>query len=296
MPQNFPEVWLGRVRNKIESIALAPWLEGVEELQVPITVVGEGPSEKNIIYVPTSEFEVDLLINNNTYPIEIQQYTDDLIQITLDKYQTKATSIKEDDAIGASYDKIDNATKQHPISITGGKYAKAIHSMCPMGNTDDTPIIQCTGVDDGTGRKRFTYDNLVEVSERAKAKNSICHVVLNNKHWHDILLDRKNFGDKIVNYIKGKPAPEISGLKLFQHTTDMPLLTAALAKKPFGSVREATDKEASVVFNLSKVVKKTGFTRQYYDKPTTLMQQHLVNYRHYFVATPYKNEGIGAIV
>lgn len=296
MPANFPEVWLARVRNKLEEAATAPWLEGVDELDVQIQVVGEGPSEKNIIHIPTSEFEVELLINNNTYPIAIQQYEDGTIQIELDKYQTLATAIKEDAAIGASYDVIDNATKQHNISITGGKYAKAIHSLCPIEDTEDTPIIECTGPDDGTGRKRMTYEDLVTTSKKAKTKNSVCHVVLNEDHWHDILLDRKNFGDQIVNYKKGQPAPEISNLKLFRNTTEMPLFDVTLKKRPYGSIKVATDREASVVFNLTKVVKKTGFTRQYYDEPTTTNQQHLVNYRHYFVATPYKAEGIGAIV
>ena len=296
MPANFPELWLGRVRNKFEDVTVAPWLEGVDEIQANVHVIGEGESEKNKIYIPKSEFKVDVLINNTTYPLDVQDYDDDTIEITLDKYQTKPAGITEDQAIGASYDKIDNATKAAQNAIPESKYEKAIHSICPQANTVSTPILETTGEDDGTGRNRMTYADLVNLSKKCKNKNKVCHLVLNEDHWHDLLLDRKNFGDQLVNYKKGEPAPEIAGLKLFRNTTDMPLIASDLTKKPFGSIKEVGDREASVLFNVKKVAKKNGFTRQYYDKPTTTMQKHLVAYRHYFVAVPYENEGIGAIV
>ena len=67
MPANFPEIWLGRVIENIDNSDLAPWLDGVPELDADVTQLGEGTaSESNIIHVATTDFDVDVLINNTT--------------------------------------------------------------------------------------------------------------------------------------------------------------------------------------------------------------------------------------
>ena len=100
MPKNFPEIWEGRVRQTLENGAVADFLDGVSELDGDVTQMGE----ENIIHIPTSEFNPEVLINNKTYPIAIENYTDDEVIVKLDKYQTKATKVTDDQIIGASND------------------------------------------------------------------------------------------------------------------------------------------------------------------------------------------------
>lgn len=155
MPTNFPEVWQNRVEANLTQQTTAPWLEGIAELDTAVLEVGSGSaSEKNVIHIPTTDFEPDVLINNSAYPLALQAYTDSEVTISLDKYQTKVVTLTDDQKLGASYPRIDAATKATTDAILKKKFSKAIHSIAPAANTTDTPVILTTGALDGT-RKRL---------------------------------------------------------------------------------------------------------------------------------------------
>lgn len=305
MPANFPEIWIGRVIQNLNSEDQATFLEGIAELDVDVNQINAGtPTEQNKIYVPTTEFEADILINNNTYPIPFQEYGDDTIEITLDKYQTKVITLPDDKTLGASYDIIDTATKGTVRPIKTTKNKKAIHAIAPQADTDKTPVMVVTGgtegLEDANGRKLLTYEDLVafkRACDDAEWPEENRRLTLCTNHWNDLLLDRKNFGNQLVDYAKGKPSPVIAGFELHQYIK-MPLYTAAGAKRPYGVVADPTDKTASVAFYKEGIAKKTGITTQYFTpaaiNPTR--QSNDLSYRHYFVVTPYKNERIGALI
>lgn len=299
MPANFPEIWLGRVIEHLTNADMATFLEGIPEIAADVTQINAGTlTEQNKIYVPTTEFEVDVLINNTTYPIAVQEYEDGTIEITLDKIQTKVTSVSDDAVMGASYDKIDQVTKSHIRAVLVAKFQKALHSIAPAGDTPNTPVLVVTGgadaQKDATGRLILTYEDLVAAKRRCKGFGQ-CRLVLTNDHWNDLLLDRKNFGNQLVDYAKGKPNPVVAGFELHQYEGEFPKYTAAGAKKPYGAILEAGDTEASVIFVKEAIGKKTGVTRQYFDKPTARGQANELAYRHYYIAVPYMARKIGAI-
>jgi len=81
--------------------------------------------------------------------------------------------------------------------------------------------------------------------------------------------------------------------------TDCPYYNAnTLAKLPWGTVPTATDTQASVSFFAPRMMKATGSTNAYLSeaKSDPQNQENLVNFRHYFICLPLKNEAIGAIV
>lgn len=303
MPANFPEVWSDRFIQNLTDANLAPWLDGIAELSPNVQVINAGTvTEKNIIFVAATDFDVEVLINNNTYPIPVQEYDDDTLQFTLDKYQTKVTSINDDDVLGASYDKIDVITKSHKRGILEAKYQKAIHSLAPMADTAKTPIIEATGgadaLADADGRLRLTYVDLVAAKAKTKGFKGEIRLVLNEDHFNDLLLDRKNFGDKLVNYNEGTVAPKIAGFTIYEYDGDMPIFTAALAKKAYGAIKEAGDRVASVIYAKDGVAKKTGITKQYFAPADTnpTGQTNDLAYRHYFMVLPFRAEKIAAIL
>lgn len=305
MPANFPEIWLDRVIENIDNSDLAPWLEGVLELDADVTQLGEGTAaESNIIHIATTDFEVDVLINNTTYPIPVQVYDDGTLSFSLDKYQTKVITVSDDQVMGASYDKIDVVTRKGTKSITSTKYQKAIHSIAPASDAAKTPVMFATGgpdaLVDANGRFRLTYEDLVEFKSRcedAGMPEGEIRLVLCTLHWNDLLLDRKNFGNQLVDYAKGKPNPMIAGFELFQYSK-MPRYTALGVKKAYGAVNAGTDKVASVAFVKEGIAKKSGLTKQYFvkaaDNPSG--QTNDLAYRHYFLATPFRAKLIGAIL
>jgi hypothetical protein len=308
MPQNFPEIWVDRVIENLDNSDQAPWLDGVAELDADVTALGENTAtEQNIIHLASTDFEVDVLINNNTYPIPVQVYSDGHLQFSLDKYQTKVVTVSDDQVMGASYDKIDKVTKNGTRSILTSKVGKAIHSIAPQIHSDKTPVINASGVNgvdaplvgEG-GRLRLTYDDLVRFKnacDKAGFSAEDRRLVLSNDHWNDLLLDRKRFGDKLVDHAKGKPAPVIAGFELYTYI-NMPYYSVGGAKRAYGSIPTGTDKVASVAFCKDGIAKKTGNTKQYFAPAATNPsgQTNDLAYRHYFLATPFRGEKIGAIL
>ncbi len=287
MPKNFPEIWEGRVRQTLENGAVADFLDGVSELDGDVTQMGE----ENIIHIPTSEFNPEVLINNKTYPIAIENYTDDEVIVKLDKYQTKATKVTDDQVMGASYNKIDAVTKAHTNAINARKYKKAIHALAPDDNTAKTPVLQIKGTE-------CTYDlvALKDKCDELEWPEEGRRLVLCNKHWNALLKDRKNFGDQLINYRKGEVAPIIAGFEIKKYIASPHY--AGTKKKVFGEAPASGDKPASVCFVVDNIRKKTGLTKQYFSeaKSDTVNQANLLNYRHYFIAVPVEKKFIAALI
>lgn len=288
MPKNFPEIWEGRVRQTLKNGAVADFLDGVSELDGDVTQMGE----ENIIHIPTSEFNPEVLINNKTYPIAIENYTDDEVIVKLDKYQTKATKVTDDQVMGASYNKIDAVTKAHTNAINARKYKKAIHALAPDDNTAKTPVLQITGTE-------CTYEDLVALKDKCDElewPEEGRRLVLCNKHWNALLKDRKNFGDQLINYKKGEVVPIIAGFEIKKYIASPHY--AGTKKKAFGEVPASGDKPASVCFVVDNIRKKTGLTKQYFSeaKSDTVNQANLLNYRHYFIAVPVEKKFIAALI
>lgn len=308
MPTNFPEIWLKRVIENLDRNVAATFLEGIPELDVPVVTINEGKlSEKNKMYVAATDFEVEVLINNNTYELDVQDYDDDTIELTLDKYQTLPTGVSDDDTTGSSYSKIDTVTKAHNNGILAKKYRKAIHSIAPLENTATTPVIEATGLRAGEteplkdgDRFRLVYDDLVkgkDVADKAGFSIDGRRLVLCDNHWNDLLLDRKNFGDQLVNYALGKPNPVIAGFELHRYSGN-PKYGTDNKKKPFDAVPVSTDREASVFFNVEAIAKKTGETKQYFSGSATAprTQSNELSYRHYYLVSPFQKKKVGAII
>jgi hypothetical protein len=296
---NFPELYLGTVRREIEQGSVANFMDGIAELNVPVEAINAGDlSEKNKIVIPKSILKVDVLVNNNTYPIPNQDYVDDAIEMYLDKYQSKKVTITDDQVIGASHDRIVDATKSHTEGIIVKKFRKSIWNCAPASTSVNTPVLLTTGADDGTGRKRLTYQDLIRFKDSIDKSGDDAmgrRLVLCSDHWNDMLLDRDNFGDKFINYNKGQFL-DIADFEIQKYFAN-PFFTAAGAKVAFDAI-PGVARQASIYFNKSNIAKKTGMTRQYF-KPSAIdtdTQSNSLNYRHYFIFKPILTNYYGALV
>lgn len=297
MASNFPEVWESRVREKLTSENVAPWLDNITELDSDVQTLGLGTAtEQNIIHIPIETFSPDVLINNSTYPIEVQEYEDGTKSLALDKYQTKATSVSDDAAMGASYNKIDTATRGHVRQITSSKYKKAAHAIAPAQHTTATPVLV---LKDG-----YTAEDVInamidvkDAFDKAQIPEFGRRFVLSTDHYNVLLKDRQRFANLFVDHNTGKVNQQIAGFDVYTYVAN-PYYDATGKKVPYGSVPGDDAKVASFAFYDDNIGKKTGITKQYFSQasanPTT--QTNLINYRHYFIAMPVQNLAIAAII
>lgn len=289
----FTEVWTGEMiksfRNSVESIG---WLAKIRSY--------DQYAENDMIHFINIGGDPTVLINNTSYPIGVENLADTDKAISLDKYQTKATRITDDELYAISYDKMGSVIERHRESIDTTKYSRAIHALAPASHAATTPVLLTTGTaaPEG-GRKMLTRTDIINLKkayDKMKVPGAGRILVLSPDHVADLLLNDQKFADQYYNYTSGKIANMLS-FEIYEFV-DNPYFKQAKTKVAYGAVPEAGEFMASVSFFAPRMMKATGSTKSYLsaakDNPTT--QENLANFRHYFIALPLKNEAIGAIV
>lgn len=304
MPALYPELWRTRVAKLLSFTDSAPWLDGIEEIDTEVIEMGSGSaSEQNLIHIPLENFDVEVLLNNSSYPLAEQAFTDDEAVVKLDKWETKVTTLSDDQVMGASYKRIDNITRPHTRALLENKFTKAIHALAPAADSTDTPVIKTTGALNN-GRRQFTYEDLVALKracDAAKMSKVDRRLVLSSDHWNDLLLDRDRFANQLNNIAEGEVAPKIAGFKIYQYDAN-PYFhddTGTLTRTAYGAVvTPGTDFQASVVFDGGNVAKKNGLTKQYYSPASATPKNPVneLNYRHYFMTLPIRQKFMAAII
>lgn len=239
-----------------------------------------------------------VLINNNTYPIPVSDRTDDSTAISLFKYDTENTKVTDDELYGLPYDKIGSVQMQHRETLEEETRMHALHSLAPVGNTADTPIIETTGEDDGTGRKRLISKDLINYKKALdllKIPKAGRILVLSSEHVADLLIEDKALERQYQNHTTGMIAKNYYGFELYEDIYS-PEYDVNLDKLAYDSV--ATGRKASVLFHAKGCAKARGSATAYVskakDNPT--MRETVMGFRLWFLAIPTRSLGQGAIV
>ncbi len=290
----YREVWTGETikafRNSVESIG---WLKRLVNKSKYV--------KNNVIHFVDLGGDPDVLVNNTTYPLEVQALEDGDKAVTLDKYQTKPTPITDDELYASSYDKMASVIERHRDKVDETKIARALHSLAPASNKAKTPLLLTSGATaaDGT-RKMMTRKDIIALKkafDKQKVPVSGRVLVLCPDHVNDLLESDQKFADQYHNYTTGKIS-NMYGFEVFEFT-DAPLFDAtAKTKKAYGAVAGENDMTGSVAFYAGNCIRMEGDTNAYLSEAKTdpQNQRNLYNVRHFFMALPLKERAMGAIV
>lgn len=292
----YQEVWTKEVVKGMSQLLKATFLDGIKDYSRYVSSVGDEAQAIHLVYMGV---EPDVLINNTTYPIPEQVLGQDDIVISLDKYQTKQTPITDDELYALSYDKISNVKDAHASAIAKVKIKKAIHALAPSGNTAAMPVLLTTGPDDGTGRKRLIWADVVsfkDALDKLEYNDQGRRLVLCTDHVNDLLLLDQKFKDQFFN--ASGQIFNMLGFEFYSYTGNPFYSPATKLKLSFGAVPAATDRRASVFFSLERAAKADGWLKMYYSeaKSDPAMQRNMMNFRHNYIVMPTREEARGAIV
>ena len=257
--------------------------------------------DNDVIHLVELGVKPDVLINNTTYPIPVQESTDGDISISLDKFQTKQTEVSDDDLYAASYNVIAEKTQQHADSLEESTADKAAHALAPQSNSVATPIVTTTGAANDEGRKKLTPADITALKkkfDKMKAPKQNRILVLSSTHVADLLSTSEAFEKQYINIGEGKVL-NLFGFKIYEHANcpKYYLSGSAWLKRAFGS-DQSTDREASFAFYAPRMFKARGSVKFYLSEarnnPGT--QANYFNYRLRFIALPKTQEAIAAIV
>lgn len=241
----------------------------------------------------------NVLINNNTYPINVSSRTDSSTAISLYKYDTENTRVTDDELYGLPYDKVGSVQQQHRLTLEEHTRMHALHSVAPQENTADTPIIKTTGEADGT-RKRLVYADLVRLKKQLDTKKvpkAGRMLVLSPEHIADLLIEDKALQVQYQNHTAGMLSKNYAGFELYEDIYAPEYNPTTLQKIAYGEV-EAGSVAASIVVHKGTAVKARGSVKLYRAKAEDDPQNRetVMGLRLWFLAIPTRALGQGAII
>lgn len=287
----YQELWTGETikafRNSLESIG---WLNRIRSFDSHV-------AKNNTIHFVDLGGDPEVLINNTTYPIDIVAITDADKAIGLDKYQTQATPITDDELKGLSYDKMATVIERHRLVVDEKKISKALHALAPADHAAKHPVLKTTG-ETVDGRKRLRAQDIIDLKaafDKQKIPQQGRILVLNPDHVADLLAQDTTFAQRYNNHTTGAISNQY-GFEIYEYV-DCPLYTVSTkAKVNWGTTATNAMQMASVAFYAPRMMKATGETKAYIGEPEPTYQRWLYNLRHYFICLPLKNEAMGALI
>jgi hypothetical protein len=232
-------------------------------------------------------------VNNTNYPIAVQTLTDQDISISLDKFQTKATPITDDELHALSYDKMSRVIDSHRDAINDAKFAKAAWNFCAAYNSATTPVLATSGTRDvATGRLAMSRADLIAMKaamDKLKVPAQNRRLVLCSDHVNDILGWSEEFVRQYnLDNVNGKVG-RLYGFDIYE-ASENPLYTTAGAKKDLGAAAGTGEFKCSFAFYTPRAFKASGSLVPYFSEASTdpENQRNLANFRHYFIAKPKK--------
>lgn len=290
------EIWTGEMIKAFRTVPAAlGWYDRIRSYDQYV--------ENDVIHFTEIGGDPKVLVNNTTYPLNITALEDADKPVSLDKFDTEATPVTDDELHAVSYDKMASVQERHREALKESVRKKAIHAIAPdKHEAGKTIVLRTTGQkDDVTLRKRMTPEDIISLKEQFDAMGMPENgrvLVLCSQHSNDLLRVDKAYKDAYnLNETEGKIA-RLYGFDIYEYN-GTPYYTSAGNKKGWGTANAATDRQASVAFHVPSMMKANGSVKMYYQEAQTdpLYHRNLVNFRKWGICLPLKSDQTrGAIV
>ena len=174
--------------------------------------------------------------------------------VEFDKLDTDPTEITDKELRGLAFDKESEVKQEQRNSFKIGVRNYSMHKIAPKNHVaGKMPVIRTTGDDDGTGRLRLTYSDLVSYFTMLERLNlhdtNSWYMILNSFHRGDLWFDRastNNYRDVVLDTNTGM-IKSLGKIKFFENN-HAPLYNEAGVLKPLGAKTVKGDQQGSVFY------------------------------------------------
>jgi hypothetical protein len=250
----------------------------------------------DIINLAEAGVDPAVLINNTTYPIAISEREDGNIAIEIDTFDTENTAVKNIEAVELAYDKLSSVVSGHKQALRMAIMEKAAHAIAPASNGTFTPKLVTTGEDDGTGRLRMRFADLIRLRKKFNqaeipAEGRI--LVLSSEHEEDLELENST----LYNQILGKGI--VYGFKIYNLADSrLPRYHKTTgAKIAFGASVTSDHRYATIAFQKNEVCRAKGTEDMFWGKKENdpVYRRDVVGFQQRAIVLPIRNKGVAAI-
>lgn len=261
----------------------------------------QGWVNQDTIKVPKRGAAPKVLIDNTNYPIVKNDREDSHVIISLHKFDTENTVVTEDELYALAYEKTSDVQLQHRETLEDVTLEYGLWGLAPQANDEANNlfVLETTGEDDGTGRKRLTTKNLRTLQEKMNAKGIDKKgrvLILTDEHVSDLLDEDKKFTTQYHNHTEGAISKKYYGFIVYEDSTTPEYNDVTLAKLPYDSA--TVGRKSSVIFHKGTTAKATGtvkrFARMAEDDPEN--RENTIGFRLWHIIVAYGIEGSAAII
>ena len=249
----------------------------------------------NKLHIPSAGIDPKVLINNNTYPINVVGREDEDCVISLHKFETENTLIRRPEAIEYSYEKVESVIRQHRSTLQAQTARMAVHAFAPSADSKNTPVITTTG-ETYNGRRRLTTADILTLKERfddALIPLEDRYIVLSPKHVSDLLYESLRVFKDIADFKDGEPF-KFAGFGFYSFPY-MPTYRGG-SKVAYDEEHQDGDMFASVAFYGRECMKADGELYMYSTIDDPKERGTIIGFDKRFIAMPVRGLGVGAIV
>ncbi|MBS1613760.1 MAG: hypothetical protein JST49_13145 [Bacteroidetes bacterium] len=253
----------------------------------------------NTINLGDAGVDPEVLVNNNTYPIDTVERTDSTLTITLDRYRTKNTIVRDAEAVQLAYNKLESVIRGHRSKIAETVLAKATHAWAPAADGAYTPVFGTGGNDraDGSNRKALAVKDIAKARrlfDKLKVPQTGRVLVLCPEHQEDLI----NADAQLFKAFANQRTGEI--LQLFGFDVYVSTLTATYnsttgAKVNYGATAASTDSPSSLFYHENEVMRADGDTEMFSRLRDPEQDGDIVGFSKRFIGIPIRNKYIGSI-
>ena len=284
--------------------------EMIKQLRHEHTWVSEIRSRQNwvnqdTIKIPKRGSAPKVLIDNTNYPIVSNRRNDSHVVISLHKFDTENTTVTEDELYALPYEKVSDVQAQHRETLEDETQEYGLWGLAPQEKSEANNlfVLETTGADDGTGRKKLTTSDLRKLQEKMNTKGISKKgriLILCDEHVSDLLEEDRKFYTQYHNHKEGAIASRYYGFTVYEDSTtpeyEYNETDSKWEKIAYGSV--TTGNKSSVVFHKGSTAKATGtvkrFMRAASEDPEN--RENTIGFRLWHIIVAYGIEGSAAIV
>lgn len=290
----YREAWAKETIKFVTTAMKSTFIEGIADYSKYVATVDD---ETQVINIRSMNVLPEVLLNNTNYPIGVADLALGNIPVVVDKFQTVATPITDDEKFASTADKMGLVKDRHAKAILIKFLKRSIYNLAPVGNTASMPILVTSGAVEN-GRKKMTFADLLAFKgliDNLEIDEENRRLVLCTDHVNDLIAEDKDFKALFYNRTSGKLLDMLS-FKIDSYVSNPYYNPTTKARLSFGAIPTATDRKASVFFSLDRAAKAMGWTKAYIDEPGTQEQRTLYNVRQYGIVLPTAEEMRGAVI
>ena len=290
----YTEIWTGELVKSLRHAMEGTWLDGLPDNSSIVN--------NETIHLVDVGVDPDVLVNNSSYPIDLQSLDDADFSIWLDKFQTKVTPVTDDELYAISYDKMQRVKESHAKAINDAKFKRAAYNLCPKRATTETNVLITSGEpENGAGRVKMTIQDLLRMKrhmDKLGIPSSDRRLVLCTEHMNDLLETDQKFREQYNINRNDGTLGRLYGFDIYEFSGNPVMGITDFRRDEADAATNQYKQKCSFAFYTPLVFKATGSTKMYYSEASTdpEYQRNKINFCHRFICTPKRDNFTVAMV